>query len=44
MNTASALQLHRDAVVFVDEDAASELKMIEYYKWIQANKPGAPKR
>ncbi len=44
MNTASALQLHRDAIVFVDEDAAGDLKMGEYYKWIQANKPGAPKR
>jgi len=32
------------AVVFTDEDAAGELKMVEYYKWIQANKPGAPKR
>ena len=26
----------------IDEDAASKLKMKDYYKWIQANKPGAP--
>ena len=35
MITASALQLHPDAVVFVDEDAASQLKMRDYYEWIQ---------
>ncbi|MFB3892810.1 MAG: glucosamine-6-phosphate deaminase [Phycisphaerae bacterium] len=44
MCTASALQLHRDAMVFVDEPAAGKLKLVDYYKWIQANKPGAPKR
>jgi len=43
MNTASALQLHRDAVIFADKDAAANLKMAEYYNWIQKNKPGAPK-
>jgi len=43
MITASALQLHASAKVFVDEDAASELQMREYYDWIQAQKPGAPK-
>jgi glucosamine-6-phosphate deaminase len=41
--TASALQLHPDSVVFIDSDAASELKMREYYEWIQAKKPEAPK-
>ena len=42
MITASALQLHEDAHVFVDEEAASTLEMREYYDWIQAKKPGAP--
>ena len=23
-------------------EAAGDLKMVEYYKWIQTNKPGAP--
>jgi glucosamine-6-phosphate deaminase len=44
MCTASALQLHPDATVFVDLPAAGKLKMRKYYQWIQANKPGAPKR
>jgi len=43
MNTASALQLHHNAVIFADKDAAANLKMAEYYNWIQKNKPGAPK-
>ena len=42
MITASALQLHEDVTTYVDEPAASELKMIEYYRWIEANRPGAP--
>jgi glucosamine-6-phosphate deaminase len=42
MITASALQLHRDAVVIVDREAASELKMVEYYEWIQEKRPDAP--
>jgi len=41
MCTASALQLHPDTVVFLDEGAAGKLKMAEYYKWIQAHKPAA---
>ncbi len=44
MNTASALQLHRDTVVLLDEEAASQLQEAEYYRWIQMKKPGAPKR
>jgi len=36
--TASALQLHTNAVVIVDEDAASELERLEYYKWVQEAK------
>ncbi len=42
MITASALQLHSSVHVFIDEDAAGELKMREYYDWIQKKKPGAP--
>jgi len=43
MNTASALQLHPDTIAVLDRDAASGLKMIDYYLWIQAKAPGAPK-
>lgn len=43
MVTASAIQLHRDATVIVDEDAASELTMRDYYDFIYAAKPAAPK-
>ena len=43
MITASALQLHRDATVIVDEEAASELTMRDYYDFIYAAKPAAPK-
>ena len=42
MITASALQLHRDAMTIVDRDAASALEMLEYYEWIQAKMPDAP--
>jgi len=35
MITASALQLHPDVIVFADDDAASDLKMRDYYDWIQ---------
>lgn len=37
--TASALQLHADAVFILDEDAASSLQLYDYYQWIYANKP-----
>jgi glucosamine-6-phosphate deaminase len=43
MITASALQHHPNVLVFLDEDAASELQMIDYYKWVQEKKPGAPR-
>ena len=43
MCTASSLQLHPDAAVFLDEGAAGNLRMADYYKWIQARKPGAPR-
>jgi len=39
MNPASALQLHRKVTVFLDEDAAAELKMRDYYRWVFAQKP-----
>ena len=42
MITATALQLHSKAKVFIDEPAASQLEMRDYYEWIQAKKPGAP--
>jgi glucosamine-6-phosphate deaminase len=43
MVTASAIQLHRSAIVIVDEEAASELTMRDYYDFIYAAKPSAPK-
>jgi glucosamine-6-phosphate deaminase len=39
MNPASALQMHPRVTVFLDEEAASELKMQEYYRWVYDNKP-----
>jgi glucosamine-6-phosphate deaminase len=44
MITASALQMHPSAVVFVDEEASGKLKMREYYDWVKNKKPGAPLR
>ncbi len=43
MCTASALQLHPDSIIFIDEAAASGLKMRDYYDWVQSNKAKAPK-
>lgn len=42
MTTASALQLHPDAKVFLDEDAAGQLKMRDYYDWVMTKKPDSP--
>lgn len=42
MITASALQLHPDVVMIVDDEAATDLKMRDYYDWIQANMVNAP--
>jgi glucosamine-6-phosphate deaminase len=42
MVTASALQLHPYAKIFLDDEAASKLEMREYYDWIVQNGPGAP--
>jgi glucosamine-6-phosphate deaminase len=43
MTTASALQLHPVAKVFLDDSAAGKLKMRDYYDWIMKKKPDAPK-
>jgi glucosamine-6-phosphate deaminase len=43
MVTASAIQMHQDATVIVDEEAASQLTMRDYYDFIYAAKPAAPK-
>jgi len=36
---ASALHLHPNVKIFIDEDAASKLKRKEYYKYVYSNKP-----
>jgi glucosamine-6-phosphate deaminase len=43
MVTASALQMHVDATVIVDDEAAAELTMRDYYDFIYAAQPAAPK-
>jgi len=42
MITASALQLHPNSMFLLDNEVASQLKMREYYEWIQAKMPDAP--
>lgn len=37
--TASALQMHPNATVIVDAEAASKLKRVNYYKWTYENRP-----
>ncbi len=39
MVTASALQMHKNAIVILDEEAAANLTMREYYDWVFANEP-----
>ena len=39
MNPASALQLHPRVTVFLDDEAAAELKMKDYYRWVYEQKP-----
>jgi glucosamine-6-phosphate deaminase len=39
MITASALQMHPEAIVILDEAAASKLDRRDYYKWVYENKP-----
>ena len=36
---ASVLQLHPHATVLLDDDAASELRLADYYRETYANKP-----
>jgi glucosamine-6-phosphate deaminase len=36
---ASVLQLHRRATVMVDEEAAADLRLTDYYRWTYAHKP-----
>jgi glucosamine-6-phosphate deaminase len=43
MITASALQMHPDATVYIDSDASAKLKMREYYDWVKEKKPEAPR-
>jgi glucosamine-6-phosphate deaminase len=43
MITASAIQLHRDATVITDDEAGAELTMRDYYDFIYAAKPAAPR-
>lgn len=42
MVPASALQTHPDVVCILDNEAAGDLKMLDYYKWIQEKMPDAP--
>jgi hypothetical protein len=35
--------MHPHAKVFLDSDAAGELKMRAYYDWIEERRPGAPR-
>jgi len=39
MISATALQLHPRCTVIVDEEAASDLEQLDYYRWIFANEP-----
>ena len=42
MITASALQLHHHSMCILDQDAAAELKLKDYYEWVQEKMPDAP--
>ena len=39
INPASILQMHPDAKVCLDAEAAAKLKRAEYYRWVYDNKP-----
>jgi len=39
-NPASILQMHPEAIVCLDDAAASKLEQIDYYRWVFENKPG----
>ncbi len=36
---SSMLQMHPEAIVIVDEAAASKLEKADYYRWVYDNKP-----
>ncbi len=38
-NPASALQMHPDTTVYLDEAAAADLQLKDYYRWAAANQP-----
>ena len=42
MVTASALQLHRDVTCYLDRHASAQLRMVEYYEWIDQKGSSAP--
>ena len=42
MITASGLQMHPAVKVFLDDEAAGELMMRDYYDWLEEKRPGAP--
>ena len=39
MVTASILQMHQNAITILDEEAASDLELKDYYKWVYENQP-----
>ena len=39
MNPASVLQMHPKATFCLDEEAASELRLTDYYRWVFEHKP-----
>lgn len=39
MISASALQMHNDTVVILDEEAAAKLENRDFYDWVYANEP-----
>ncbi len=39
MVPASILQIHQKAVYILDREAAGELELADYYKWVYDHKP-----
>jgi len=39
MVTASALQIHPKAIILLDKEASSELRLVNYYQWVYEHKP-----
>ncbi len=42
MITASALQMHPNSQIYLENESAAALKMRDYYDWIDEHRPGAP--